>query len=489
MTARGAAGWLLVSALIGAHAAPVSAAEAAHAREPLTLSPAPESVPVRHLEGRAYLSANDLARLLDARRTWRADVRRLTLDAGAHRFELVLDNPFAVIDSSLLRLPYPARSAGGEMLVPATLVDTLPRDPALTRLLYDPLRDAVIVLPPGGVVHASRFSADDKVTRLVFDADRAEETILADRMRGHFRLRFSGYFAGTLPAAPPRGSLVLALRQIGTASGSAFELTMAPEAQGFRLDRDAAGHQVTLEIARSAGGEFEAFALEALALPSGTPTVVIDAGHGGADRGVEVEGLSEKQLTLALARLLRDELERRGIARALLTRDEDRALPAQQRAETSNHAHADLFVSLHFDGFPAARSRGVTAWCPPLAATVPQEPVVPPTGRRGARAPVRGATRAALTLVPWREAALHHAVRSRALAEAVRSAFVLRDLGPVRVREVLTEPLAGIDAPSLMLECATLTAPADAERLRRPGGLGAIAATLADAIAAWRKSQ
>jgi N-acetylmuramoyl-L-alanine amidase len=86
-------------------------------------------------------------------------------------------------------------------------------------------------------------------------------------------------------------------------------------------------------------------------------------------------------------------------------------------------------------------------------------------------------------------AALPHAARSRAFAEAVRSAFELRDLGPVRVREFMTEPLAGIDAPCVMLECATLTAPADAERLRRPEGLRAIAATLAEAIAAWRRSQ
>ena len=491
MTRRGTAGWILISALVGLGAGPALAAAAAEGsspREPLALSPVSESLPARHLEGRAYLSANDLARLLEARRSWRADVRRLTLEAGVHRIELVLDSPFAVIDSAVLRLPYPARTLNGEMLVPAALVDTLPRDPALRRLLYDPLRDAVVVLPPGGVVRLTRFSAEDSVTRLVFAADRADEAILADRMRAHFRLRFSGYFAGGLPEALPRAGLVLALRPIGTASGCAFELGIAPEAQAFRLLRDPAGHQVTLEIARSIGAGFEAFAAEARALPSGTPTVVIDAGHGGSDLGVVAGGLSEKQLTLELARLLRDELERRGIARVLLTRDDDRALPAQVRAEAANHARADLFLSLHFDGFPAARSRGVTAWCPPALSSVPQGAAGPPTGRSGARVRVREGGRAALTLIPWREAALHYATRSRALAEAVRSAFVLRDLGPVRVVEVMTEPLAGIDAPGIMLECATLTAPADAERLRRPEGLRAIAATLADAIAAWRGS-
>ena len=71
----------------------------------------------------------------------------------------------------------------------------------------------------------------------------------------------------------------------------------------------------------------------------------------------------------------------------------------------------------------------------------------------------------------------------------MRSAFVLRDLGPVRVREFVTEPLVGVDAPGVMLECATLTSPTDAERLRSPDALRAIAATLADAVAAWRRSE
>ncbi len=112
-----------------------------------------------------------------------------------------------------------------------------------------------------------------------------------------------------------------------------------------------------------------------------------------------------------------------------------------------------------------------------------------PAAPRGAagRAWERDAGRGPLTLIPWREVAVGHAARSRAFAEAMRSAFVLRDLGPVRVREAMTTPLAGVDAPGIMLDCATLTAPADAERLRRAEGLRAIAATLADAVAAWRR--
>ena len=485
---------LLIAAGPGAGSPARAAAPAAY--EPLALSPVAESVPARRIDGEPYIGANDLARLLDARRAWRADVRRLTLTAGRHRVEFIVENPFAVVDSSIVRLPYPARTVGGEMLVPAAVVDTLPRDPALPRLLYDPQRDAVVVLPPGGVVRALRFTAADSVTRIVFAADRADDAILADRMRGHFRLRFGGYFAGAPPTIPAHGSLVLVLRPIGTASGCAFELEISPDAAGFRLTRDPAARRVTLEVVRAPGPGVEAFAPEGPALPPGTPTIVIDPGHGGDDEGVLAGGLEEKRLTLDLARLLRDELERRGIARVLLTRDDDRTLPAHVRAEVANHARAELFLSLHFDGFPG-RSRGATVWCAPArspAAATPPDPVpVRATGsarpRRGARA--AGAARALappLVLVPWADATLPYAHRSRALAEALRSALTLRDLGPVRVREFVPEPLLGVDAPAVVLECATLTSPADADRLRSPRGMRALAATLADAVAAWRRS-
>ena len=249
---------------------------------------------------------------------------------------------------------------------------------------------------------------------------------------------------------------------------------------------------------------FEPFAPEAYELPPGTPLVVLDAGHGGADLGVESGGLIEKDLTLELARLLRQELEGRRIARVVLTRDDDRSLDPRQRAEAANHAHADLFLSLHFDGFPGARARGATAWCPPAGRATWAAPAdrfgrpIPADrfGRpvRGDRSPLRAVPggrddRAGLPVfLPWREVALRHAERSRALAEAVRSALVLRDQGPVRVREVLAGPLVGVDAPGLMLDCATLTSPGDVERLSRRDGLRAIAVSLANAVAAYRRS-
>ena len=64
----------------------------------------PESGPTRSLDGETYVGVNDLARLLDATKYWRSDVRKLVLRARAHRIQLTVDNPFALIDDRTVRL-------------------------------------------------------------------------------------------------------------------------------------------------------------------------------------------------------------------------------------------------------------------------------------------------------------------------------------------------------------------------------------------------
>ena len=81
----------------------------------------------------------------------------------------------------------------------------------------------------------------------------------------------------------------------------------------------------------------------------GRPLVVIDAGHGGHDPGARGEDLEEKTLTLGLARALRDQLVRDGGVRVALTRDDDRFLVLEERAEIARALGADLFLSIHAD--------------------------------------------------------------------------------------------------------------------------------------------
>ncbi len=79
------------------------------------------------------------------------------------------------------------------------------------------------------------------------------------------------------------------------------------------------------------------------------PLVVIDAGHGGKDPGAGSGSLREKDLTLALAQALRDELLKRGGIRVALTRDDDHFLVLGERSGIARRLNGDLFISIHAD--------------------------------------------------------------------------------------------------------------------------------------------
>ncbi|MCX8087666.1 MAG: N-acetylmuramoyl-L-alanine amidase [Meiothermus ruber] len=75
------------------------------------------------------------------------------------------------------------------------------------------------------------------------------------------------------------------------------------------------------------------------------PRVVLDAGHGGADSGVVVGNLREKDLVLSVAQQMQKLLQ--GRLEVVLTRNGDRAVPLLARAQYASTAQ--VFISLHAD--------------------------------------------------------------------------------------------------------------------------------------------
>lgn len=82
-----------------------------------------------------------------------------------------------------------------------------------------------------------------------------------------------------------------------------------------------------------------------------TPIVIVDAGHGGRDRGMHgpMSGgprVYEADITLSMAKRLRDELARRGV-QVVMTRTTDTLIALGDRGRIANRAQGDLFVSIH----------------------------------------------------------------------------------------------------------------------------------------------
>ncbi|MGN6622164.1 MAG: N-acetylmuramoyl-L-alanine amidase family protein, partial [Sphingomonas sp.] len=215
---------------------------------------------------------------------------------------------------------------------------------AASFLLDGPQRSAVDVdgaapgaaAAAGGPVAAIRQGARDGGARLVFDL--AQPAIVTD---GRF-----GDGGRTLTLA------------LASADDTAFARVATGRITRYRSG--AASYRVSMPVPPAAAG---------LKLPrvygdASRPLVVIDAGHGGHDPGAisPDTGLEEKDLTLKIAKAIRDDLIKSGRVRVALTRSDDRYLELRERFEIARRLHANLFISIHCDSAGSSDAAGATAY-------------------------------------------------------------------------------------------------------------------------------
>lgn len=84
-------------------------------------------------------------------------------------------------------------------------------------------------------------------------------------------------------------------------------------------------------------------------------TVIIDAGHGGSDNGAISQDIKEKDLTLAIAKEIKDLNTNKNI-NIILSRDHDQNISVKDRVNFAIKKNADLFVSIHINSQMGGKS-------------------------------------------------------------------------------------------------------------------------------------
>jgi N-acetylmuramoyl-L-alanine amidase len=185
---------------------------------------------------------------------------------------------------------------------------------------------------------------------------------------------------------------------------------------------------------------------------------IVDASHGGNDRGEALSTtLAEKDVTVAFARRLRQELENRGIP-TLVLRDSDANLSLDERAFFANTTHAAVYVALH----AASNGHGVRLYTALL-----------PYGGEEDRGPFRSWTTAQQSSIPLSEAA------AASVAVELRKQRV-----SVRILTAPLRPLNNIVTAALAVEVAPPAS--DLSQLTSPDYQQVIASAVANGIAAIR---
>jgi len=214
----------------------------------------------------------------------------------------------------------------------------------------------------------------------------------------------------------------------------------------------------------------------------GRPIVVIDAGHGGRDPGARsVSGeIAEKDLTLALARELRDDLVKRGRVRVAMTRDDDRYLTLDDRAAVARRLNAGLFVSLHIDSAPNPLARGASVYSLSDIASDAEAARFAAAENRGAAADgAIGSVQAILSDLAMRAQMSASADLAARLVNKSAGRFELR---PEPHRFASFHVLRRAATPAVLFEAGYISNTDDEALLRTPEHRSAIALALAQAI-------
>jgi len=218
---------------------------------------------------------------------------------------------------------------------------------------------------------------------------------------------------------------------------------------------------------------------------AGRPVVVLDPGHGGSDPGATgVSGdVREKELTLALARELRDELVSRGRVRVAVTRDSDAYLTLEERAAVARRLGASLFLSLHMDSAPNPLARGATVYSlSDVASDADAERFAKKENARDAAASSSGDAADALLS----ELALRGQMSASAdlAARTVRKAAGRVELRPEPHRFAAFHVLRSSGTAAILFEAGYLSNVDDEALLRSPEHRSRIVTALAQAVEA-----
>jgi N-acetylmuramoyl-L-alanine amidase len=212
-------------------------------------------------------------------------------------------------------------------------------------------------------------------------------------------------------------------------------------------------------------------------------TIAIDPGHGGEDEGVKsADGVKEKDLTLAVARRVKGVIEARLGLRVLLTRDDDRSVPVDERTSVANNNKADLFVSLHLNGSMRPASAGASIYIAAFDRDAAQA-----SAGGGERVPTFGGGSREIELVPWDLAQTRHLNQSSAFADGLQQA--LHDRVPLSAKPVDRAPLRVLESanmPAILIELGYLTNPEQAKLLAGDAFQNAVVQALFDAIVKFR---
>jgi len=448
-----------------------------------------------------FVALDDLAAMFQL--AVREDALGVTVSYKGKTIVLTLDQALASVSGRLISLPAPplrGPAPARRWLVPVEFVNR-----ALS-LVYDvkldlrrPSRLLIV-----GDVRAPRVQMRSEPVgtgvRLTIDAlPGTASTVSQDN--DHITVKFEADLID-LPnglTLTPQTSSQGVIRAVRAADATTIVVDLGQRFGAFKAASQTldSSTRVVIDITAAAPAQTEAAPPPSPA-PAGPPpdlaalsqapvsirTIVIDPGHGGDDEGAKgPAGTKEKDLTLIVARRLKAAIESRLGIRVLLTRDDDRRVPIDERTALANNNKSDLFISLHANASLRPSLAGGSIYSAAFEAGAAQAA----RALAPERVPAIGGGSREIEFVPWDFAQTAHMDESDRLAKLLEAQFQGRI--PLAARPVDSAPLRVLESanmPAVLIEMGYLTNPEQETQLASAEFQNPFVQGVLDAIVRYR---
>jgi N-acetylmuramoyl-L-alanine amidase len=423
----------------------------------------------------------------------------LTVSYKGKTIVLTPEQTLASVSGRLISLPAPPVRSGRRWLVPVEFISRALAPVYDTRLdLRKPSRLLIVgeLRVPRVMV---RYDPLGATGRLTIDATPRAAASVAQEAQ-HLSIKFDADALDV--ASPPLAaqsdqSLIQGVR---LADPITLAVDLGPRFSTFRASTQPVDTTLRLVIDVAAAQATEQPAAPPAAAPPQPPdlppaftspvsairTITVDPGHGGDDEGATGSGgAKEKDLTLSVARRVKAIVEGRLGIRVILTRDDDRRVPIDERTAIANNNKADLFISVHANGSMRPSTAGATIFRAAFDGTAQASALAGGVER----VPTFGGGLRDIELVPWDLAQTRHIDQSTAFAGLLEQQFNGRvplanrpaDVAPLRVLE-------SANMPAVLVEMGYLTNK-DQERLLVSDPFqNAVVQSIYDAVIRFRDS-
>ena len=346
-----------------------------------------EDVPLAKLDkdsDELFISAYDLARIFKATKFWNPDNRKLVLRIGNHRYMLTLDTRVVVVDETPVLLRMNVRFDEGSIMIPLEFIEGVLAPRSVEKITLDRTRLLLSIGSPEYNVAGIEIVDDKDGTRALLTLTDELLYHIDSDTPGILRLKIYGGRLDPLKLTMPEGKgLLNRVRAEQVEQDAYLFFDVKKTVQRYRVEFEGEGTAAAAATGKKAPRKLVLF-LERAKLPEipgadfagkkmvemldegakrkmiePVRKIAIDAGHGGSDNGrMSPSGVKEKDVNLAIALMLRDRLREELGVDVVMTRTDDALVPLDERVEKANAAGAQLFISIHCNGWFTSDAEG-----------------------------------------------------------------------------------------------------------------------------------